>query len=302
MPAKLTLHPPQRATRFIVLRDGETLTVGRDPDCGLMLEDSRVSKRHARVRWTGSGWSLEDLGSKNGSSVNGAPAAGKPLADGDWVSLGGLLGRFELLTEEQALALDSERLARLATSTALRRRLGADLEPFDLLLRFLESAMQLVGAQRGFVLVAGPDGRFRAEVASGFTALHLEERGFAGSLGAVDRALQTGEAVVVCDAQLHPQLGRRPSVVGQRLGALVCVPLVHEEHVIGLLYVDSRKTGAGYTDLDLQILESLAEHAAIVLASIQLDRRIRRLAAASVGHDVLDALQLRLDALPAARA
>jgi GAF domain-containing protein len=68
--------------------------------------------------------------------------------------------------------------------------------------------------------------------------------------------------------------------------------------VIGLLYVDSRRPGAAFADLDLEILAALAEQAAIVLASIQLDRRIRRLAEAS-GREVLAALQRRIDTLPA---
>jgi len=55
MPAKLTLYPAKRAPRFLVVRDAETLDVGRDPACGLVLEDSRVSKRHARLAWTGTG-------------------------------------------------------------------------------------------------------------------------------------------------------------------------------------------------------------------------------------------------------
>ena len=39
MPAKLILYPPQRAPRFLVLGDGETLEIGRDPVCGLVVED-----------------------------------------------------------------------------------------------------------------------------------------------------------------------------------------------------------------------------------------------------------------------
>ncbi len=52
MPGKLTLYPAQRASRSLVIRDGETLEIGRDPQCGLVLEDTRVSKRHARLRWS----------------------------------------------------------------------------------------------------------------------------------------------------------------------------------------------------------------------------------------------------------
>src|SRR5437867_9239510 len=178
MPAKLTLHPPQRASRFILLRDGETLVVGRDPECGLILEDPRVSKRHARLAWTGSGWTLEDLGSRNGTAVNGRPATGAPLGNGDAVSFGGLMGRFERLGEGEATGAESERLARLKTSLQMRRRLGADLEPFDLLLRLLQSAMEVARAERGFVLVAGPDGLLRAEVATALSEKAVSDERF----------------------------------------------------------------------------------------------------------------------------
>src|SRR5262245_42603888 len=119
MPAKLTLYPPQRAARFLVLRDGESLEIGRDAGCGLMLADSRVSKRHARFDWTGRGWRLSDLGSKNGTTVNGIAPGQAELCDEDWISFGGLMGRFERLSAAQAAALESERLARLQTSIDL---------------------------------------------------------------------------------------------------------------------------------------------------------------------------------------
>ena len=102
MPAKLTLFPPQRAARFLVVHDGESLAVGRDPGCELVIEDARVSKRHAEMRWSGSGWTLEDLGSKNGTTINGQAAAGAALRDGDTVSFGGLSGRFEKLSAAEA--------------------------------------------------------------------------------------------------------------------------------------------------------------------------------------------------------
>ena len=46
-------------------------TLGADPENDLVLNDNLVSGRHARLRWDGAGWWLEDLGSKNGTLVNG---------------------------------------------------------------------------------------------------------------------------------------------------------------------------------------------------------------------------------------
>lgn len=273
MPAKLILHPPQRASRFLVLRDGETLEVGRDPKCDLVLEDSTISKRHARLRWTGNGWALEDLGSKNGTTANGKPASGEELRNGDWVSFGGLQGRFERLTALQAATLDSERLTRIQTSAEMRRRLTADLEPPDLLLRLLESAIELTGTERGFVLVIGPDGKLRAEVASGFSPASVRDERFRGSVGAVRRALDTGAPVVHSDVRTDPRLGARPSVVALGIVSLACVPIRHEGGVLGLIYVDSRKLGPAFNQLDLDILEALADHTGRILAGSVPDRR-----------------------------
>jgi hypothetical protein len=277
MPAKLTLHPPERASRFLVLRDGETLIVGREPESGLLLEDRRVSKRHAQLRWNGTGWSLEDLGSKNGTSVNGLEASGAPLADGDWISFGGIMGRFDIVPEVAVHALEADRLARLNTSVEMRRRLGGDLEPFDFLLRFLESAMEVTGAERGFVLLTAPEGALRVEVAAGFSADDLASARFAGSVGAIQRVLNTGTSVVVSDAQADAFLGKRPSVVEMALGTLACVPMREDDEIVGMIYVDGRKRAAGFAELDVEILESLAEHAAIVIASLRLDRKIQKL-------------------------
>src|SRR5258708_9293556 len=233
MPGKLTLYPPQRASRFLLLREGETLEIGRDPTCDLVLEDARVSKHQARLFWTGKGWALEDLGSKNGTTVNGEVPAGTELQDGDSISLGGLMARFERLTAAQAATLDSQPLARLQTSAEMRRRLSGDLEPIDLLLRFLESAMEVTQNEQGFVLVARPDGRLLPEVAAGFSVGDLWEERFRGSVGAVKQALAVQGPVVVSDAAADPRLGKRPSVVAQGIGSLPCVPLRPEENLIG---------------------------------------------------------------------
>ncbi|MEC7948827.1 MAG: FHA domain-containing protein [Myxococcota bacterium] len=56
--------------------DGGTPSLlGRDESCDLILTDSRVSQHHARLTFDGEGWHFEDLGSRNGSSINGRPAA-----------------------------------------------------------------------------------------------------------------------------------------------------------------------------------------------------------------------------------
>lgn len=86
----------------LVLPDGrrlplgeETMTLGRMSDCDIVVADPRVSRQHAEIRPSGHGFVVTDLGSMNGTVVNGAPIREHPLADGDEVRLGNTVLRFE---------------------------------------------------------------------------------------------------------------------------------------------------------------------------------------------------------------
>jgi hypothetical protein len=297
--AKLTLYPARGASRHFILRDGESRQAGRDPGANdLVLDDPRVSARHARLEWTGTGWSLSDLSSKNGTFVSGSPAGGEILHDEEWVSFGGLLARFELVSEEEIRSLESERARRLHTSVEITQELARERDPRVLLERLLQSVISLTGAERGLVLLIGPRGTLEAEIASGFLATALDER-FEGSFGAIERVLETGESVVASDASSHAFLGKRPSVLELGITTLACVPLRSEDRVIGLVYVDGRKTGGVFTDLDLEILETVTANVSIVLSTVRIDREIRELLGATEDSEpderrFLEALEQRV--------
>jgi hypothetical protein len=87
----------------LVLTDGrrvqigaEPLVIGRLPECGVVLADSNVSRRHAELRRAGDNVVLTDLGSTNGTRVNGAPVRERILVSGDEVSVGSTRLIFEM--------------------------------------------------------------------------------------------------------------------------------------------------------------------------------------------------------------
>jgi hypothetical protein len=66
------------------------LRIGRDPGCELVLDSPRVSRQHARVESEGAGHVLVDLGSPNGTTLNGHPVRGRePLEPGDLIGIAG---------------------------------------------------------------------------------------------------------------------------------------------------------------------------------------------------------------------
>lgn len=66
----------------------DVITVGRRAGSTIVLSDPNVSRNHAEIRPAGSGWVLVDLGSTNGSRVNGARVSIQPLDDGNEISFG----------------------------------------------------------------------------------------------------------------------------------------------------------------------------------------------------------------------
>lgn len=89
-------------TGVLVLPDGTrvplgeyAVSIGRGADSVIVLGDPNVSRRHAEVRPRGDGYVVVDLGSTNGTRVNGALVSERPLADGDVLSFGATHLRFE---------------------------------------------------------------------------------------------------------------------------------------------------------------------------------------------------------------
>jgi len=94
--------PGGAAVGSLLLDDGrrvpvgeDPVTVGRLPDCDIVLSDPNVSRRHAEVRRRGNDFIVADLGSTNGTRVNGAGVRERRLEDGDEVTFGSTRVRFE---------------------------------------------------------------------------------------------------------------------------------------------------------------------------------------------------------------
>lgn len=81
-----TLSLPNGTT--VQLTDDRSWTIGRHEGCDVVLPSPDVSRRHAEIRLTGDGWIITDLGSTNGTTVDGSMTSESPIDDGSRLSLG----------------------------------------------------------------------------------------------------------------------------------------------------------------------------------------------------------------------
>lgn len=274
MPARLVVHFSERPARSLRLAEDRPQVLGRDAQCELVIEDDRISRRHARFERVGDAWRLEDLGSKNGTTIEGRPADGGEISNGAWISFGGLLARFAVVSAEQEDAETERDLERLRTSLDGRARFDPAAGLEALLREVLRSILDVSSAERGFVVLTRPEGGLELVASVGVAADDLLDPRFEGSAGAVERALATGRPVTLADASLDTVLGERPSIVEGRVRTLVCLPLFVMDRLLGVVYADSREPGARFSELDVDILSALASHAGLAIGVARLHREV----------------------------
>jgi GGDEF domain-containing protein len=135
----------------------EGVVIGRSRSAGLMFPEDTVSRQHARISFDGARYVLKDLGSNNGTYLNGSRISEQALSDGDRVALGSnVVLRFNLAAIEASGSPSTEEprdASGAADRPALERRLsaarlGADRQarPLSLLFVRVDAHPQLLAA------------------------------------------------------------------------------------------------------------------------------------------------------------
>lgn len=272
MQARLIAYPPDKAAITRWIEPGDHLRIGRGGDCGLTLDHPSVSRAHAELAYD-QGWRLRDLGSKNGSFVDGAMVGDVTLERSGWLRFGDVHCEIVLFEPAQAASMRAREQQRRAQSVAMTLQIAGKANRDSLPDDILQGVLELSGCSRGFLLLAdGDDYVVRASQLRGggvFDAGALKARAFSGSVGAVQRTLALREPVAINQVASDPWLSARESVVAMGLHSLVCLPLLDGTRVLGAVYADRREPGEPITQLDLDLLGAFAESAAVWLLAGQ---------------------------------
>ena len=185
----LAAHAPAEAPARHVLREVEVIEIGRGDPTGhrrsgerlrLDLADAWASQEHARLTRSVGRWQVEDLGSKNGTLVNGARVTRTVLADGDVVEIGRTFFVFAAeLEHTRGEPLDAGAEEPLAGVATVVPWFGAGLGQLALIARGTSS-----------IVITGPTGSGKEVVARGVHAASGRPGGFvAVNCGAIPREL-----------------------------------------------------------------------------------------------------------------
>ena len=250
---------------MVWLEDDRQYVLGRGEDCGLQVRHGSVSRKHLRLELSLDSGRLHDLGSKNGTRVDGQRVELAELRGMHWLEVGEVSCQLEVCSAEQLEQGRRRQQSRIEQSRTLGDQVAA-APPADVLQQSLEAVAQLAECDRAAILL--PDGdQFRVAAALGARAASNAQGEFIGSRSALQRALTSGLPVVVNDIRVDATLSRQQSVVSAGLHCLLVLPLQHEDEVVGLIYADRRNDAQPIPEFDLSLVNAFAERAAVWLAA-----------------------------------
>ena len=309
------LHVTDPQGRRVVPVDKALFTIGRRTAADLQVVSTDVSREHAEIVQQNGDWVLRDKGSRYGTYVNGEAVTEHKLLHGDRVQFGRASGAdIVFLTGDGPAHTDRSHasavndLRQLAALLEGLRALGSGRVLDEVLALVLDAAIDVAGAERGFIMLAGgTDDALDLKLARAKGRITLPGSGFNTSRKIPEEVFKTGELKIVADLLDGDLANVHMGTVALGIRHVACVPLrvvryldradmKNEAKNIGVLYLDSREKGSLLAPHTRTALDTLATEAGVAIENARLYRET--LEKARIEHELKIAAEIQKALLP----
>ncbi len=159
---------------------------------------------------------------------------------------------------------------RLALLYRLSQSFNTSLDLNEVLNRVIDEVIEILHAERGFIMLFAPDGTQNFSVARGIDRRTIEQPQFEVSQSVVHKVASEGQPILTSDAQADSRFNMRQSIMLLGLRSILCVPLKVKEEVRGVVYADNRFEVGIFTQADLDLLSAITSIAAIAIENARL--------------------------------
>ena len=269
----LVINGANRGSRYEI-SSALDVVIGRSVGCNLRLDDSEVSRHHARISHNGTDFVLYDLKSANGTKVNGQPVAERALGNGDSLLFGSSVIAFQLTESHHPPVVSANQIRFIEDGRPLDSSVfaqtvgvnGVDAMPLkgapksglellyhvaeelvtpvhsleELLQKILDLTMNAVNADRGCVLLKDPVGVDLTAIAfSRGKSPASDAQQMPVSRSITDYVLHHGTAVRTSDASLDNRFQTGQSIVTAGIREAICAPMRGRSDLLGVFYLDT---------------------------------------------------------------
>jgi len=162
--------------------------------------------------------------------------------------------------------IDHEHLRSLYQITLA---MNSSLDFDEVLNTVMDSMMHVTRAQRGFLMVAEDDGSLHTQVARALDGNPAEE---SYSTSIVNQVVQTRQPLLTNNAQFDTRFKVGESIIARGLRAILCAPMMAQERLVGVVYVDTSIRTGTFRTSDLALLNAVAGQAAVAIENARLYR------------------------------
>lgn len=298
----------------IVPINKDLLSIGRRTESDLRLVGSDVSREHAEIVKQDGEWVLRDKGSRYGTYVNGEAVTEYKLTHGDRVQFGRASGAdVVFLTGDGPAHTDRSHasavndLRQLASLLEGLRALGSGRVLDEVLALVLDAAIDVAGAERGFIMLAQDNNALDMKLARAKGRVTLPGTGFKTSRKIPEEVYATGELKIVADLLEGDLADVHLGTVQLGIRHVACIPLRMVRYLdradmksdaknIGVLYLDSREKGSLLAPHTRTALDTLATEAGVAIENARLYRET--LEKARIEHELRIAAEIQKALLP----
>lgn len=288
------------------------ITIGRAASNDVCVADRQASRVHCSIETTELGAvRLQDLGSQNGTFVNGERVLAVDLQPGDVIKVGvaeiaylptsveAPTGTETVVTataarvkplDELVKELSSER-AFLMRLIAVGRDIALQHELMPLLEKVLDAVVELTGAERAFLVLADSQGNLECECSRNFEGSEVRNADVAVSRSIAQEVMKRGQPVFSVNAREDERYKSVQSIVNLGLRSVLAAPLKFRDQMLGVVYIDNRLEAAVFSARDRDRLLAFADQVAVAIASARLIRDLTE------SNKALNAARARLESL-----
>ncbi|MEW6664623.1 MAG: PAS domain S-box protein [Thermodesulfobacteriota bacterium] len=270
--------------------DKKTVSIGRTAENDIHLRHNSVSRHHARITRKGDRFFIEDLGSQNGTRVNGQPI--KPgekveIKEGNFISIADILlclgepGTEEGMVTRYSISVTGRdggtgtslykdrritNRTNLETIHEVSTTLMRSLDIQEICQKIMDALFKnLPRIDSGAVLLTyGNEALgFREIIGRARDPKRLHEAKYSRTV--VHRVIHEGTAVMMSDTSLEAECDLSESIKIMQMKSIMCVPLMAQDRVLGALYVHSTGVTDAFRKDDLFLFTALSGPAALAI-------------------------------------
>lgn len=287
--------------KLVPVSGAHPIVIGRDNTCGLQVIDRGVSREHAKIVRVGEMVFLHDLGSRNGSYVNGERVKEELLREGDIIRVGATQLQFESVRpgrrSEDDLQYDENDDFKSSLELNIKdlyvtddsgdREIGhfqaicrathlfqVERDEKTLLSKLLDLMIEYVPAVHAYIFL-------RDEASGKVVPQAIKRKADSHTSAPVSRSILRkvigeAKAILTADAMQDERFKSGDSIITHSIRSLICVPVTGSGHVHGAIYAVNSSLTEAFDESDLQLATALGSQLALALENLHQTVRRRK--------------------------